>query len=170
MEIKQISTHLNIDFIDKIKKNCNAPEVLQLCLGAQVMLLVNLDLQMGLCNGSRGIVIDFLNDIPIVKFLNGVELPITYFIWDIEDGDELILRLIQIPLKIAYATTIHKSQGSSLDYVEIDLTDIFDYGQAYVALSRVKKIEGLSIISIDYDKIVAHPIAVDFYKSNSITN
>ena len=77
------------------------------------------------------------------------------------------MRLIQIPLKIAYATTIHKSQGSSLDYVEIDLTDIFDYGQAYVALSRVKKIEGLSIISIDYDKIFAHPIAVEFYKTNS---
>ena len=168
MEIKQINTNLNIDFIDKIKKNCNAPEVLQLCIGAQVMLLINLDLQIGLCNGSRGIVVDFINDIPIVKFLNGVEIPISYFIWDIEDGDEIILRLIQIPLKVAYATTIHKSQGSSLDYVEIDLNDIFDYGQAYVALSRVKKLEGLSIISIDYDKIVAHPIAVEFYKQPKI--
>jgi len=77
------------------------------------------------------------------------------------------LRLIQIPLNIAYSTTIHKNQGSSLDYVEIDLTDIFDYGQAYVALSRVKRLEGLSIIDIDYDKIVAHPVAVHFYQSQT---
>jgi ATP-dependent DNA helicase PIF1 len=115
------------------------------------MLLINYDLQIGLCNGSRGIVVDFVNDIPIVKFLNGIEIPVPYFIWDIEDGDELVLRIIQIPLKIAYATTIHKSQGTSLDYVEIDLSDVFDYGQAYVALSRVKKLEGLSIVSIDYN-------------------
>jgi ATP-dependent DNA helicase PIF1 len=169
MEIKQMNDIVSTDFINKIKKNCNAPENLQLCIGAQVMLLINLDLQIGLCNGSRGIVVDFINDIPIVKFLNGIELPISHFIWDIEDGDDICLRLTQIPLKIAYATTIHKSQGSSLDYVEIDLTDIFDYGQAYVALSRVKKLEGLSIIAIDYDKIFAHPVAVQFYK-NTIQN
>ena len=165
MEIKQINTTVTTDFIEKIKKNCNAPENLQLCVGAQVMLIINLDLQMGLCNGSRGIVVDFINDIPIVKFLNGIEIPISHFTWDIEDGDDIILRIIQIPLKVAYATTIHKSQGNSLDYVEIDLTDIFDYGQAYVALSRVKKLEGLSIIGIDYDKIFAHPVAVQFYKN-----
>ena len=170
MEIKQvINNKLSLkDFIDKIKKNCNAPENIQLCIGAQVMLLINFDVQMGLCNGSRGIVVDFINDIPIVKFLNGIEMPIRYHTWEIEDGDELFLRIIQLPLKIAYATTIHKSQGNSLDYVEIDLSDIFDYGQSYVALSRVKKLEGLSIIAIDYDKIVAHPNAVQFYKDKTI--
>ena len=168
MEIKQVNYKVSTDFIDKIKKNCNAHENLQLCIGAQVMLLINYDLQIGLCNGSRGIVVDFVNDIPIVKFLNGIEIPVPYFIWDIEDGDELVLRIIQIPLKIAYATTIHKSQGTSLDYVEIDLSDVFDYGQAYVALSRVKKLEGLSIVSIDYDKIVAHPVAVQFYNDKTI--
>jgi ATP-dependent DNA helicase PIF1 len=169
MEIKKMKD-VSFDFIEKIKKNCNAPEKLQLCIGAQVMLLINYDLQIGLCNGSRGIITNFINDIPIVKFLTGVEIPIPHFLWDIDDGDDLMLRIIQIPLKVAYATTIHKSQGSSLDYLEIDLSDIFDYGQAYVALSRVKKLEGLSIIAIDYDKIFAHPIAIEFYTNQTQTD
>lgn len=164
MEIKLIK-NIPFDVLEKIKKNCNAVETLQLCIGAQVMLLVNYDVSLGLCNGSRGVVVNIVEDIPIVNFLNGCCIPVPHYTWDIEDSDDLILRIIQIPLKIGYATTIHKSQGSSLDYVEIDLTDIFDYGQAYVALSRVKKLEGLSIIGIDYDKIIAHPIALQFYKN-----
>jgi ATP-dependent DNA helicase PIF1 len=166
-EIKRIKPNLTADYIDKIKKNCNAPENLQLCVGAQVMLLINIDTSSGLCNGSRGIVIDIIEDIPIVQFLNGIRLSISHYVWDIDEGNGTLIKIIQIPLRVAYATTIHKSQGSSLDYVEIDLKDIFEYGQAYVALSRVKKLEGLSIIDIDYDKIVAHPIAVQFYQSQN---
>jgi len=167
IEIKKINPDIPNNRIQNIKKYCNAPENLQLCIGAQVMLIVNLDLRAGLCNGSRGIVVNIIEDIPIVKFLNGLEIPIGHYIWDIEDDGDIMLRIIQIPLKIAYATTIHKSQGTSLDYVEIDLSDIFDYGQAYVALSRVKKLEGLSIISIDYDKIFAHPLALQYYNNNN---
>jgi ATP-dependent DNA helicase PIF1 len=150
--------------IEKLKKNCNAPETIQLCIGAQVMLLYNLDLDDGLVNGSRGVVSNFIDDIPVVKFLNGREIVVDYHIWDIEENDQKILRITQIPLKLAYAITIHKSQGCSLDYAEIDLTNIFTEGQGYVALSRVKNIEGLSIIGIDFDKIRAHPKAVEYYK------
>ena len=131
------------------------------------MLLINMDLGAGLCNGSRGVVIDILEDVPIVQFLNGVCRTISHHIWDVQEGNEVLMQIIQIPLRVAYATTIHKSQGTSLDYVEIDLKDIFDYGQAYVALSRVKRLEGLSIIDIDYDKIVAHPVAVHFDQSQN---
>ena len=150
--------------IDKYKKNCNAPETLQLCIGAQVMLLWNLDTEGGLVNGSRGVVTSFIDDIPMVKFLNGRELLIDYNIWEHEEQDKKILRVIQIPLKLAYALTIHKSQGCSLDYSEIDLSNTFADGQAYVALSRVKNLEGLSIIEIDFDKIRANKKAVAFYK------
>ena len=150
--------------IEKYKKNCNAPDNLQLCVGAQVMLLWNLDTEGGLVNGSRGVVTNFIDDVPVVKFLNGRELVIDHHTWEVEENDKKILRAFQIPLKLAYCLTIHRSQGCSLDYAEIDLSNIFESGMAYVALSRVKSLKGLSIVGIDFDKIKAHPKAVEFYK------
>lgn len=151
--------------INKFETNFIAPSILQLCVGAQVMLLYNLDLQRKLANGSRGVVTRFVNDMPVVKFLNGIEQIIDYHTWEIEENDVKQLSATQIPLKLAYSISIHKSQGSSLDYAEIDLSNIFEYGMAYVALSRVKSLEGLSIINIDWDKIKANPDAVEFYKN-----
>ena len=150
--------------IEKFKKYCNAPEILQICNGAQVMLLKNLDMSKGLANGSRGVVIGFVEEKPLVKFLNGEERFIDWEVWELEENDKKILSAKQIPLRVAYAISIHKVQGSTLDYVEIDLSTIFEYGQAYVALSRVKSLDGLSIINIDYDHIKAHPKAVEYYK------
>lgn len=151
--------------IDKHRKNCNAPDTLQICIGAQVMLLYNLDLEGGLVNGSRGVVTNFIEDVPIVKFLNGREIVIDYHTWEIEENQKKILHIIQIPLRLAYAITAHRSQGSTIDCVEIDMTNVFDYGQAYVMLSRVKSIENLNILGIDYTKIKAHPKATEYYAS-----
>jgi len=151
--------------LEKFKKYCTAPEILQLCVGAQVMLLKNLDIPNGLANGSRGVVTSFISDIPKVRFLNGEERVIEQNCWEVEENDKKILRAQQIPLKVAYAISIHKSQGCSLDYAEIDLSGVFEYGQSYVALSRVKSLEGLSIIDINYDYIQAHPKATAYYES-----
>lgn len=151
--------------LEKFHKYCTAPTTLQICKGAQVMLLKNLDIQNGLANGSRGVITGFISDMPLVRFLNGEERVIDQNIWEVEENDKKILRAQQIPLKVAYAISIHKSQGCSLDYSEIDLSDIFEYGQAYVALSRVKSLEGLSIIDIAYDQIKAHPKATAYYES-----
>lgn len=151
--------------IEKYKKNCNAPETIQLCTGAQVMLLYNLDLDGGLVNGSRGVIKSFVGDVPLVRFMNGREVVIDYHTWEVEENGKKVMRVIQIPLKLAYALTAHKSQGCTLDCVEIDMTNVFDYGQAYVMLSRVKNIENLNILGIDFDKIKAHPTAVEFYQS-----
>ena len=151
--------------IEKYKKSCNAPLTLQICKGSQVMLLKNLDMENGLANGSRGVVIGFVNEMPVVRFLNGEERLIEHNEWEVEENEKRILQARQIPLKVAYAISIHRSQGCSLDYAEVDLSGIFEYGQAYVALSRVKSLEGLSIVSIDYDLIVAHPKAVEYYMS-----
>ena len=129
------------------------------------MLLKNLDIPNGLANGSRGVVTGFDGDMPRVRFLNGQERVIEQNIWEVEENDKKILRAQQVPLKVAYAISIHKSQGCSLDYAEIDLSDVFEYGQAYVGLSRVKSLEGLSIIDINYDYIDAHPKAVEYYES-----
>ena len=151
--------------IDKFKKFCTTPETLQLCVGAQVMLTYNMDLQAGLVNGSRGVVEGFVNDYPNVRFLNGVKQVIENHSWDIEENNNKILTVEQVPLRVAYAISIHRSQGCSLDYAEIDLSDVFEDGQAYVALSRLKTLEGLSIIKVDFDKITANTKAVEYYKN-----
>ena len=165
-EMKTILYSKNKSIISKFKKNCSAPELLQLCKGAQVMLLINLSVQDGLANGSRGVITGFTSeDLPIVRFLNGKEQIIENYTWEVKENGKKILTAEQIPLKVAYAISIHKSQGSSLDYAEIDLSNIFECGQAYVALSRVKSLEGLSIKSINYDQIRAHPEAVNFYEN-----
>ena len=108
------------------------------------------------------------NYIPIVKFLNGIELDIDFNIWKIEEEGKVIGTITQIPLKLGYAFSIHKAQGCSLDYAILDLSDLFDYGMAYVALSRVRNLEGLSILSINWNKIKANPKAIEFY--NNLTN
>lgn len=149
--------------IDKFKKNCIASETLQLCVGAQVMLLKNLDLEAGLANGSRGVVIDFVEDIPKVKFLSGLETFIDYNVWQVMENNKVVLSARQIPLKIAFGISVHKAQGLTLDYAEIDLSNVFEYGQAYVALSRVKNLEGLCIRGLDFMRIKAHPEALKYY-------
>lgn len=150
--------------MDKHRKNCLAPDLLQLCVGAQVMLLANIDLKNGLANGSRGVVVNFIDSFPVVRFLNGIERVIEQYSWEInEDGIEQI-KITQIPLKLAWAITVHKSQGSTLDYAEIDLKNVFTHGQSYVALSRVKSISGLSILGINYEDIKAHPKCISFYR------
>ena len=157
------------EILEKYNKYCIAPQVLQLCEGVQVMLLCNLDLNAKLANGSRGIVSGFIDDLPVVKFLTGEERLIDYHTWEIEENDVKNMQIIQIPLKPAYAISINKSQGCSLDYVEVDLRDVFEYGQSYVALSRVKNLEGLSIIGLDFDRIKAHPDAVEYYEKINST-
>jgi len=126
----------------------------------------NIDMSCGLANGSRGVVMGF-NDssMPIIRFLNGEQRAIGMEIWDMKEKNKRVIRAYQIPLRVAYAISIHKSQGCSLDYAEVDLSNIFEYGQAYVALSRVKSLNGLSIKAIDYKCIQADPIAVSYYQS-----
>ena len=151
--------------IEKFKKYSPAPETLELTENCQVMLIHNLDIASKLVNGSRGVVIKFIEELPLVRFLNGEERIIDYHIWEMEENDKKLARITQIPLRLGYAYSIHKAQGCTLDYVIIDLSNIFDYGMAYVALSRVKNLDGLSIVGIDWDKIKAHPRALEFYKN-----
>jgi ATP-dependent DNA helicase PIF1 len=151
--------------MEKYRKSSLAPESLQLCVGAQVMLLCNLDLENGLANGTRGVVTGFSDDLPIVRFLNGEERIISNWQWDIEEGKKKSVRITQMPLKLAWAVTVHKCQGSTLDYAEVDLSNVFTYGQTYVALSRVTSAEGLSIVNINFENIQAHPRAVQYYKN-----
>lgn len=149
---------------EKYKKNCNAPTELMLCKDAQVMLLYNCSVEEGLVNGSRGVVTDFIEGIPVVRFLNGVEMTVGWKTWDYEEDDDLIISISQIPLRLGYAVTVHKCQGATLDYAVVNLRHVFEYAQVYTALSRVKSVEGLSITGLDLKGIRAHPKALRFYR------
>jgi ATP-dependent DNA helicase PIF1 len=137
---------------------------LTLVIGAQVMLITNLDQDAGLVNGSRGVVTGFSpSGLPLVRFRNqSAPLLIDRKPWWLPDHDGI--GRAQIPLKVAYAITIHKSQGATLDSALVDIgASTFEFGQAYVALSRVKSLEGLYVWKLDPRKIRCHPAVVEFY-------
>jgi hypothetical protein len=149
-----------------IQKNCLAPAQLKLKPGAQVMLLWNIDTESGLANGSIGVVESFSQhtQLPIVKFLNGERSEIEKRSWEIKTGGAILASRTQIPLRLAYAITAHKSQGMTLDKIRVHLDRAFEYGQSYVALSRARTLEGLFIESTKAGCIKAHPAAVEFYE------
>lgn len=128
--------------IEKYKKNCIAPSSLQLCEGAQVMLLVNLDIDCGLVNGSRGVVISFFNDLPIIKFGNGEERMIGYHSWEIEEDHKKFVKITQIPLKLAWAITVHKCvEGDTIIYTEKGMKRISDLVYQDQKINEVRKID-----------------------------
>ena len=156
----------SIDYYsENIDKFANYEKELKLAIGAQVMLLVNLNVEEGLVNGSRGIITRFDGKFPVVKFLDGNEQIISDYNWEFDEKDFKIIKT-QIPLQLAWAVTIHKIQGSTLNYAIVDVgNSIFEYGQSYVALSRVKTLEGLYLVSFTKKKIKAHPKVIEFYQN-----
>lgn len=136
--------------VESLKKSCLAPERLALKKGAQVMFVKN-SFEQGYVNGTMGQVIGFTEDrkLPIVQTFQGDEIIASPVEWEIEEDSRILAKIRQIPLRLAWAITVHKSQGMSLDAVEVDLTKTFEYGMGYVALSRVRSLEGLSIIGIN---------------------
>ena len=141
---------------------------LELCVGAQVMLLTNMDQERGLVNGSRGVLTGYSGGgLPLVRFIGFTDpVVVDRANWWLADPDHV--GRSQIPLKIAYALTIHKSQGATLDSALIDIgSSTFEYGQAYVALSRVRSLEGLYVWALDPKRIVCHPVVRRFYESLS---
>tara|TARA_B110001450_G_C17640170_1_gene489015 strand:+ start:84 stop:1439 length:1356 start_codon:yes stop_codon:yes gene_type:complete len=150
---------------DFLANNIMAENSLELKLGTHVMCIANVDLnsENQIANGSQGIVVGFEMGLPLVKF-NNIEYPLLVgpFTWNSESNKNISVS--QIPLIYAWAITIHKAQGVTLDAAIMDIgKNIFEYGQTYVALSRVKTLEGLYLTSFDYTKIAANPKVKKFY-------
>jgi len=141
------------------------PYKLKLKRGSQVMHLVNAP-NGSLFNGSRGVVVDFVDGAPLVKFMNGITSTIGLSCLDIKstDTNRIVMSYKQIPLKLAWAITIHKSQGSTIDLVKINFERIFECGQFYVALSRCTSLDGLYLYNLDWNLIKTNPRALDYYK------
>lgn len=149
-----------------LQSNLRCDEIVKLKVGAQVMCIVNIQLNNGdlLCNGAQGIITDISpQGLPIVKYKNSYQMTMSYHIWP----SELIpgIGISQVPLILAWALTIHKAQGSTLDIAEVDAgSGIFECGQTYVALSRVKSLEGLYLCSFDAKRVRINKKVQDFYE------
>ena len=146
---------------------------IHLKIGAAVMCTVNLDMENAICNGSQGVIIDIIKknnaNIPVVRFANGIIKHIHPHFWQSEDFPTISIG--QFPLCLAWALTIHKIQGATLQFAEIDIgKDVFEYGQTYVALSRVQSLNGLYLSSFEPTKIQTNPIVNNYYKRISEAN
>ncbi len=159
--------------IEFLRRNCLAQDTLRLKVGAQVMMIKNTYQKDGIINGSLGIIKDFSprKNFPIVEFVNGKILTIGPDEWLLEkfnDGHKesvIEAELQQIPLILAWAITIHKSQGLTLDKISCDLSDSFSPGQIYVALSRARSLSGVFIESINFNRLTSNDEAVNFYRN-----
>ena len=141
-----------------LKRGCLSPETLSLKVGARVMFTKNDIATHRYVNGTLGIVTGFTDSgFPIVKTNARRTLYAEPDEWRIEDGGRVLARIIQVPLRLAWAMTVHKSQGMSLDAVHMDLSQTFEYGQGYVALSRVRTLAGLSLAGLNQRALEVHP-------------
>lgn len=155
-----------------LKGNLRCETDLVLKVGCQVMCIVNMELPDGhlLCNGAQGIVTDFckLGGHPIVTYQNGTVMTMVPHFWKSETIPGIGVK--QIPLVLSWAMTIHKAQGSTLDMAEIDAgSGIFECGQTYVALSRVKDLNGLYLSSFDASRIRINLRVQSFYSTLPLT-
>ena len=130
--------------LEQLKKGLLVPETLELKVGAEVMFVAN-NFNQGYVNGSRGQVVEFVNEMPVVQLVNGKRLQVEPYVWSLLEDGQLKAETHQLPLRLAWAITIHKSQGMSLDAAEVDLSRAFTPGMGYVALSRVRSLDGLYI-------------------------
>lgn len=138
------------NYVENLQRSVLAPEVLRLKQGALVMAVKNSQ-ERKYANGSIGTVVDFEpgTEYPIVEFRNGKTVTMVPDTWELRDGDKKRASITQIPLRLAWAITVHKSQGMTLDAARIDLRKAFVEGMGYVALSRVKNLSNLYLSGIN---------------------
>jgi ATP-dependent DNA helicase PIF1 len=148
----------NPHLIETLKKGCLSPDMLELKIGAVVMCTKN-NPAGGYVNGTIGTVIgyDVTFGSPIIITKNGERLTIEQTDWAIEEEGKVKASIVQVPLRLAWAITIHKSQGMSLDSAVIDLSRTFEYGQGYVALSRVKSLDTIQLLGINQKALQVNP-------------
>lgn len=142
--------------VETLKKGCLSPEKLILKENAVVMFTRN-NFNAGYVNGSIGKVIRFTTNGPVVKLLSGETVYPEIAKWSIRQRREERAYIKQIPLRLAWAITVHKSQGMSLDSALVDLSNTFEFGQGYVAISRVRTLSGLHLVGINDKAFMMHP-------------
>jgi hypothetical protein len=147
--------------IEQLKRGCLSPELLKLKTGARVMFTKN-NFEEGFVNGTTGEVIGFRSSdgYPVVRTKSG-DITVEPESWAIEADRKALAEITQLPLRLAWAITVHKSQGMSLDAAVIDLGDAFEYGQGYVALSRLRTLAGMHLLGLNKRALEVHPAIVE---------
>ena len=153
-----MTSHGPESIIANLKRGCLSPETLTLKQGARVMFTKN-DLAGGaFANGTLGEVTAIATDgVPTVRTVRGSTIVVEPMEWVIGDSGRILGRITQLPLRLAWAITVHKSQGMTLDEAVIDLREAFEYGQGYVALSRVRSLSGLHVLGWNDRALETHP-------------
>jgi DNA-binding NarL/FixJ family response regulator len=148
--------------IETLKRGCLSPEVLELKKDAAVMFTKN-SFEVGYVNGTLGTVLEFDPDtgFPVIETREGERIIATPAEWAVEDGGKVLASITQIPLRLAWAITVHKSQGMSMDAAIMDLSRAFEYGQGYVALSRVRSLAGIHLMGINQRALEVHPLVLE---------
>ncbi len=147
-----------------LKKQVLSPEALRLKIGAVVMFTRN-NFEEGWVNGTMGKVIGWSDESPIIETLKGERFTPEREEWTIEENGDIKATVRQYPLRLAWAITVHKSQGMSLDRASIDLSRAFEAGQGYVAISRVRTLEGLHLVGLGDKAFKVHPKVLEIDKS-----
>lgn len=170
-KIKNISS--NTKLINSELKKSNIPNEIKLCIGLQVIINFNINVAEKIVNGTFGIIHD-LNEKEIILRIPSLNkfYTITYILYSIEEKNEKNkfeeIKLFQyIPLSYGYAITVHKSQGKTLEYIEIDLGNCFAYGMGYTVLSRAKQLKNIRIINVNLNSFKCNPIVKEFYDNIS---
>ncbi|OGJ15511.1 hypothetical protein A2585_01475 [Candidatus Nomurabacteria bacterium RIFOXYD1_FULL_39_12] len=148
----------NDKIVETLKKGCLSPEVLELKTGAVVMCTKN-NQKERFVNGTLGVVVGFeeFSGYPIIKTRRGYNITIAPMDWSVEENGKIRAQITQVPLRLAWAITVHKSQGMSMDAAVMDLSQVFEFGQGYVALSRVRRLSGLYLLGINEHALKVHP-------------
>lgn len=144
--------------VESLQRHCLSPFQLELKIGAKVMFTKN-NPELKFVNGTLGEVIGFSHDNsqPIVETRSGRTIMVEPMEWAIQDDAKVLAAISQFPLRLAWAITVHKSQGMSLDAAVMDLRQCFEYGQGYVALSRVRTLDGLYLLGFNDRALEVHP-------------
>lgn len=161
----------NKQLLINLVKNCLSPEVLEIRKEAMVMCTKN-NFEAGYVNGTLAKVVDFDREdgYPIIETSDGRTIKMVSQSWIIQEDDKVLAEITQVPLRLAWAITIHKSQGMSLDAAEIDLRNAFTYGQGYVAISRVRSLVGMKVIGLNSQALLVDPRVVhkdEHFRSDS---
>jgi ABC-type oligopeptide transport system ATPase subunit len=171
VEKLSLNEHKRTRLLNFLQKHAVVDSILTLKKGAVVILMANLNYKYGLVKGAQGVITGFVfNDkniprYPIVRF-NQCECVVKSFMWTVDYSEGTKLWYSQIPLKLGWAYSIHRMRGMVFDRVEMSMKDMFEFGQVYDVLSKLKSLNGINFTTISWSAIKAHPASVEFYEKN----